>query len=605
MFFKFKHIRNRIAISLSLVVVSTMLVATMLISYIYSKELMRQTIVITEQKMGIIVKSLEEELGKVIELQNTIQNDAEIQNLMVGRIEEAEKKHNYEEAISQKLRKYSYANISVNSIFAFDMNGEVLDPLYKIQPYDQIVKEFELFNDYIKSGEYSAFSIPTDFPNRKYNHSENVKSTITYFSQYINESNFLPIGYLLININKDYLFRNFIRSCEEEFDFVIVMNEDGNIVLEVGDEYLDSSYILQTMSNKQSDIRSITIKDSNTYLINQVLDQDKGWTIIGGISYTTLNRGNKIITNIIVAIGLVSIAVVILVSFFISQNITKPIIKVSHAMEKMEYGNWPSPLEIVGDDELSILVNGFNRMVVDVKALIKQVELEQIQKTEFEINNLRLRMELLQSQINPHFVHNTLNGIKYLALKENAIQLAGIIDSFNMLLRASMSIETDYITVEEELNCVKSFLNIFKIRYDHSIDLQICLDEGIESIMIPKLILQPIVENSAYHGILPKEAFGRIKISIKWIDAKIIRIEVYDNGMGISKMRLEEIWSEKGKGKTTPKNGFNNIGLKNIVDRLKLYYGAFYPLNIESEVGAYTMVSFQIPVEEKEVDFNV
>lgn len=175
-----------------------------------------------------------------------------------------------------------------------------------------------------------------------------------------------------------------------------------------------------------------------------------------------------------------------------------------------------------------------------------------------------------------------------------------LIDSFNLLLRSSMSIHTDFISINEELACVKSFLNIFEIRYDYPINIKIMIEEGVEEVRIPKLILQPIVENSAYHGILPMDGDGMIEIRVTKTDRDSILIEVEDNGVGMSEAKVSELLSmnstKEGQEIFAGKKGFNNIGLKNINDRLLLYYGEAYQLNIKSKEDVGTIIFFEIPL---------
>lgn len=591
---KIKHIRQRIIINVSLIVVCTMLVSTLLISYIYSKELKKQTVTITEQKMNIIAKNLEDEIEKIIQLQNTIQDDNVLQELMIKKPIKDIDKYKREVEISGLLRQYSYSDISVNSIFAFDMSKNILDSLYEMDPYDKIVEEFVLFDDFIESEKYSAFSKPSNFPTKSYNGSEDEKNTITYFSNYIDENYFNQIGYLLINIKKDYFFKDVIKACTEEFDFALVMDEDSNVILQVGELPVNQADFNTYVGS--SDDNTTKINHTNTYIIQRTLDNYEDWVIVAGIAYGVMNEGNIIISRFIFIIGVLSIIVVILFSFYMSQKITNPIITVVKSMTKIDKGQWPDPIKVDADDELKILVEGFNTMVVDVKNLIEQVRREQEEKAKYEIDNLELKLELLQSQINPHFVHNTLNAIKYYADTAGAEHVKDMIESLNQLLRESMSLGTNYINIEEEIECVRSYLNIFKYRYDYNIELILNIQEDLKNNKIPKLILQPIVENSAYHGILPKGDNGQIKISIYSTLQEDIRIEVYDNGVGISEEKINSILnSNNNKKLVKTKKGFNNIGLANIIDRLKLYYGNNYKFKIESNINKGTKVYFDIP----------
>jgi len=597
---KMKHIRNRITISVSVVVVCVILVITMIISYIYSNELMRRMAIITDQKMDIIVKNLEEELGKVIELQNSIQDDESLQRLIIEVSKENRNDQYLEREISEALRQYAYENINVNSIFAFDMNLDILDPLYKIEPYKEIVEEFTWFYDLVQSNRLSGFSEPTSFPNRQYHNTSETKATITYFSTYINTNNFVQIGYLLLNIKKDNIFRKFTQACQEEFDFVILVDEKANIIHSVGNSHLDNQEVKAFMTKRHEGVHDITVENLSTYIITRPVENYKDWVVIGGISYGTMNRESEMISKIVFLLTGFSLLLVILISFIISRKITEPIIEVTHAMEVLEKGRWPEPLRAKSEDELKTLVEGFNKMIVDVQVLFLQVKQEQNEKHEYEVNNLKLRLDILQSQINPHFIHNTLNGLKYLAVEEKAYRLVDLIESFNLLLRSSMSINRDFISIAEELECVRSFLNIFEIRYDYSIKIKLSVEAGVEAVKIPKLILQPIVENSVYHGIMNKDEEGFIEIRINKTDHDSILIEVEDNGIGMSKDKIFELLNQKDEENKqvafSGKKGFNNIGLKNIKDRLNLYYDQASRLMIHSQEGMGTVVSFEIPL---------
>lgn len=596
MFGKIKHIGTRITISVSLLIISTILITSFLISYIYSRELIKQTVVITEQKMDIIIQSLHDEVDKIIELQNEIQGDSQLQELM--KEHDISKGQDNSKEISELLREYSYDNTSVNSIFYFDMNREILDPLYQIQPYDQIVNEFEPFDEFILSNKNSSFSVPTNFPNKSYDSTADITSTLTYFSNYIDVENFTQIGYLLINVNKNSVFKNFTRLCESEFEYVIIEDYLGRTIVEVGN--VPGSISENRLLSEGDTNEFIKSDDLSTYVITKTLKVHKDWKVIGGISYDNLLRDNQFIGKIILLICIVSIMLVITLSYLLSKNITKPIIEVSESMENLEYGRWPEPVKAKSNDELNLLVHGYNKMVVDLKDSIELIEKEQTEKAEFEINNLKLRLELLQSQINPHFVHNTLNGIKYLAKTQKTDELVDLIESFNLLLRASMTIDADFINIDGEVECVKNFLNIFKVRYDYNIETIIHVDDPIHDYMIPKLILQPIVENAAYHGILASGKDGTIELSITKKNDSYISVTVSDNGVGMDAGKIEDFINSKvnpGQKKSRiGRKGFNNIGLGNINDRLRLYFGDNCKLEMVSELNHGTQISFIMPI---------
>lgn len=596
-----RQIKIRITINVSIIVIAVIVVVTALISMIYYQKINEQTSIIAKQKMKIIINDFEEEIAKIIELHNTIQDNDEVQELLSDHPRTEEDRYKNKALLSKILRQYAYTSISANSIFAFSLDKVIYDPLYSISPYKEIVAEYELFDRFIESDKYSAFSPPSTFPRKIHGSKEKDKQTITYFSKYIDENNFIQIGYLLINIKKDYIFRNIIRDCKEEFDFAYIVDEKGNVILQVGETSLDEQSIKEYGLGETKNRELKKINNMNFYIITEPLRNYSDWILVGGLSYNSMQEGAKLILNIVYIIGIVSILVVIILSFLLSKKITDPILEMNNAMKEFEQGKWPSELSVTTNDELKTLVDGFNKMVLEFRNLIDRVEKEHDELKRVEVNALELKLELLQSQINPHFVHNTLNAIQYLAYKKDAEDIREAINAFNMLLRASMSVGKDFIKIREELACVSSYLKICKYRYDNEVELVLNVEEELVEMPLPKLILQPLVENSIYHGILTKNEKGIIQINIRKNDTTIL-IEVIDDGIGIPQEKLIEMLEGDfiKKDNQEDSSGFNNIGLKNINDRLKLYFGEAYTLKIASDVGIGTCVFFEMPIIKKE-----
>ncbi|HBW34459.1 sensor histidine kinase [Desulfosporosinus sp. BICA1-9] len=591
-----KHIKVRIALYISSIIVLIILAISSSISWVYNKKLVEQTGTIAAQKMRIITMGLDKEITAVLGLCDNIRDNEELQELMA--LEDRSQGNDYAQmkAISNILRKSVYSHTSITSIFAIGLHKRVYDPLYQIQPYNEIIANYKAFDEFIASGKFNAFSAPTNFPNRLDSTSNREKSEITFFSQYMSNYDFRHFGYILISIKKEQLFRELSQIHKQVFDFTYIIDEKGEIINKIGDLPLQDE-LIQAYAMKPDKVNEVKkINSDEYYLISQSLSAYPDWKVVGGIAYRTVKKDSRLILNIVYFIGIISVFMAVIISYFLAKKITDPILEINNAMTQFEERKWPDRLNVKTEDELKSLINGFNHMVEQFRALLDQVHQEHEEKAKVEVKTLELKLELLQAQINPHFIHNTLNAVQYLALKRGAEDIRDLIQSFNLLLRASMSVTKDFVTVKEELELVNSYINIQRYRYDNNIEVIFDTDECLNDVQIPKLILQPIVENALYHGIIPKDCGGTIKIDIHIVQDKL-SIRVIDDGIGIGEEDLINLLREKVK--QHPKSGFNNIGLNNINARLRLFYGDEYSLQIQSELGKGTCVWFYIPKSEK------
>ncbi|MEL7566163.1 MAG: sensor histidine kinase [Dehalobacterium sp.] len=546
--------------------------------------------------MRIIIKEIDEKVNGILGICDHIRSNEGLQELMAQEDLKEEKADEHMKSVSQLLRQYAYSRVEINSIFAFGLAKQVYDPLYRIPPYDEIISQFQAFDDFIVSKKFNAFSAPSTFPTKVSSNSDREKNTITYFSQYLSNYDFNQLGYILINLRKDYFFRDLDQICRQVFDFTYVIDEKGNIIYKVREDSDLDHKIIQNYGLRWENASEIQkINNVEYYVISQPLEAYPDWRVVGGVTYGKVKEDAALIQKIVYLIGLISVIIAMVIAYILSKKITDPILAINHAMAQFEQRQWPDKLEVKTEDELKSLINGFNHMVLQFRNLLDQVHQEHEEKKKVEVETLELKLDLLQAQINPHFIHNTLNAIKYLALKRGAEDILEMIQSFNLLLRASMSVGRDFISVQEELDCVESYLKIQRYRYDNDVQAIYEIDEGLASVQIPKLILQPIVENALYHGIIPKDAGGMIYIRVQENQGRIL-VSVMDDGIGICEEDLSNILRENA---ISEKRGFNNIGLNNINARLKLCYGEEYNLNIQSEPGKGTCVWFSIPKVEK------
>lgn len=281
-------------------------------------------------------------------------------------------------------------------------------------------------------------------------------------------------------------------------------------------------------------------------------------------------------------------------SYQIPRSIIKPLQKLNKVTEQVAEGNLEVRSDVHTGDEVGVLSDSLNTMIDKINELLQQVTTEQVRlrKAEFE---------LLQSQINPHFLYNTLDAIIWLAEAGEQKKVVNMVRSLSEFFRTSLNRGKDIIPVKEELQHVRSYLEIQQVRYQDILNYEMDVPEELDRYMIPKITIQPLVENALYHGIKNKRRSGKIEIrGRKQGDMLIIEIE--DNGIGISKERL---WQVKDGIQKKVLTGKDIYGLYNVNERIRLNFGEAYGIDISSVYGEGTVVRVLLPcVEELQEDFS-
>lgn len=279
--------------------------------------------------------------------------------------------------------------------------------------------------------------------------------------------------------------------------------------------------------------------------------------------------------------------VIIYVSYHIPLSITRPIRKLSEVTDQVAKGNLDVRSEVKGGIEVSMLSDSLNTMIDKINELIEQVTKEQIRlrKAEFE---------LLQSQINPHFLYNTLDAIIWLAEAGEQKKVVDMVGSLSEFFRTSLNRGKDIITIEEELHHVRSYLEIQQVRYQDILEYEIQVSEEFNKYLIPKITIQPLVENALYHGIKNKRGPGSILVKAKK-EKDFFYIQIEDNGIGIKEERLEQVRAGIRDRVLTGKDIY---GLYNVNERIRLNFGEKYGIFIESTFEEMTVVSIALPYAE-------
>lgn len=394
-------------------------------------------------------------------------------------------------------------------------------------------------------------------------------------------------GYLLIDLEEVVLEQAYSGLMDNEKAEVFICDAEGNIISHPDKNKIGSSI-------KEEPFAEAVLADANGHdYVQYQADTGKvaiystiennGWKIIETIStdylYKEINQTQKyfIIGGIIFAL------VIILYILFFSFRYTEPMMKMMSVIKKVEQGDLTARTEVRSNDEVGQLGHSLNNMIGEMQILIDQLVREEQEKK-------KLELEALHAQINPHFLYNTLNTIKWMAKIQGNTGVSRAITALIKLLRISINLGRDMITLKEEIDYVMNYITIQKLRFNKAINISYNVDDNCMNLTVPKLILQPIVENSIIYGMEDEQHDLSIEINA-FINAEHLIIEVNDDGPGIEEETLKNILtnaSDRGK--------FSKVGLNNVNQRIKLYCGSEFGLEIETELGIGTKVVVNLPV---------
>lgn len=313
-----------------------------------------------------------------------------------------------------------------------------------------------------------------------------------------------------------------------------------------------------------------------------------------GVSITTMLPQNKVYRKayetilIILGIALGCIGTALFVAEFIVKQSMKPVGELNGLMKEVRSGDLSVRAKVQSGGEFEEICESFNLMVENTEHLIERVRQEEYEKMESEY-------KALQAQISPHFILNTLNTIKWMAVIQGNKSIEKSLDSFSHLLSFVVRRKEEKIPIQAELEQMKYYVDILSLRYYNKFQIDFEVEPGVEKCCTIKFLLQTLVENSVFHGFDEMMETGKIQVRIRRQDNKII-YEVEDNGKGISAERIKEILSHASE----EKKGMVKIGLYNINRRIQLIFGEQYGVSIESRLGEYTIVRVVIPAEEEE-----
>ncbi len=332
------------------------------------------------------------------------------------------------------------------------------------------------------------------------------------------------------------------------------------------------------------------------YLVRFKKSDMTGWKTVSVTSYDELMGDFNRMIGVYTAVLLATLLLVQYLSLRVSDNITRPIKRLRDLMINTEEGNLSLRFESDSHDEISDLGMSFNHMIERIQELLDRVRLEEDQKRKAEL-------KIVQEQFKPHFLYNTLDTINWMAREHGAKDIVSLVDALTNVFRISLSHGKENITIKEEINYISSYLYVQKTRYEDKLLFEIDADDDCMQTKVPKLILQPLVENAIYHGIKLKRGTGHINISVHRIE-DCICMSVADDGKGMDESTrdsLRDLLKTGERSEEVSADDNQSFGLFYVKERLQQRYGNDYRVEVESTQDIGTRISIYIPGAEENI----
>ena len=470
----------------------------------------------------------------------------------------------------------------ISSVYLLNNKGEayIAGNIYEGNSIKEQLQNSTWFQDALKQD--SNYSINSEIITYKNNSSQRRKS-VSFLRVINNLETLESMGLLVINIPYEKVEETYRSVGNADGIKTMVLDKKGDIVASsIEDSTLEEKIL---SSDLQGEPGKYVILDHNgtRYKIGEVMATDGEWKIISAISRTetlSIMRKYTLFYVLIMALG---IALCIFGTSFITQRISVPLQNVLTSMEKVEQGKFERIKEIQVNQETNELQEKYNQMLDDTEALMVQKVEEQRQRRKYELS-------LLQMQIKPHFLYNTLDSITWMIEGERNDEAVFMISQLARLFRISLSKGHTIISIKDELQHAQSYMNIQKVRYKNKFQISFDIAPDILECCIVKLILQPILENAINYGVREMDDCGEIIVRGSRQKDEIL-LSVTDNGMGIPEEEVEFLLTDT---KRVHKKG-SGVGLVNVNNRIKILFGEQYGLHIESELDEGTTVSIKIP----------
>ncbi len=529
---------------------------------------------IAKQNAQLIGGSIDAMIENVNYVSKMLLSNDNIQNILIRQESFASPK------VMRTLRTLlsSAANLQPHTaaLYLFDTNGQKYGvDNYSLQKFSfSRVEEASWYQRLMDQKGYYLLLLNGGETHAMYGN-ENVISMVRNIYN-LNEQSEL-LGTVMLNLRESFITVCFQDAKLDTNLRVVVVEEHGLPLLTSDAGILSELEEDQKATLLQStEPMSLLIQGASPYVYSSAKLHNAPWHVITALPYTDSVRTLAGMEYVFWLLLLLIVPLIFVATLMITRIVVRPLHQLTEAMQLLE-GAHPVRLHLKrGNDEIGMLTATYNNMVDQIESLFNRIRAESERKRQAEFH-------ALQAQINPHFLYNTIDTARALAISGKTKEVNDLLRSLGEFYRNSINNGRSIITIGEELSMVKSYMAIQSVRYSN-IMTEFEVDEAVCAASIPKLVLQPLVENALYHGLRSVGNKGIVSVRA-WQDEKFIYLSISDNGVGISKEAIESAFQASPAGED------NRFGLRGTIDRLRLFFGESHPVTIESEVGKGTKIT--------------
>ncbi|WP_068780678.1 cache domain-containing sensor histidine kinase [Paenibacillus sp. GM2] len=569
---RFQSTRSQIITSFFGIVAITMLSASAIAYPLLSQNIKETTESYVQESNLLASNNLDAKLSEIDETFQRITLDTEVQSLLSsalkGKYASTDRRLSMQDVLNRQL---IFTDL-VSSAELYDMKGQALYPLYNQKLGERI-------------GDEVVLNATVD-PNRTiWIRPWDEEDGLVAVRHVRLLEDWMAGGYLLFHINQN-IFQN-QAATQNQNDFVyLVYDEKGELLNDT------SGLPKAKLSDFREEERSKWQGDFYYPMIHT--SAETGWTMVSLVPAAKIERPVQLLRSVLLVSGAIGVGTALVLSIVLSLLITRPLNHVRRVMKYSQRGEFQANEVIYFNREVNELNRTYNKMVDRIQFLINEVYEKE------RLTNIS-KIKALQAQINPHFLFNTLEALNWQLRNKDDDESADLIVSLSDLFRytSGRSFKSDSAFLTEELQHVERYLKLMQLRLQERLEYSIEVETGIGGYRVPRLLLQPIVENAVYHGAEVRNETSRISVHVRSLD-DILQIVVWNSGPVIPSERLKEI-REHLDGPEAATEGDIGMGLSNVHERIKLMYGHEYGLLLDSDPSNGTQVTLKLPYYRKEV----
>ncbi|MEC0239515.1 sensor histidine kinase [Paenibacillus dokdonensis] len=408
-------------------------------------------------------------------------------------------------------------------------------------------------------------------------------------------TNHKEIGILVIETNPSPIMEALSNVSISPGTRVYILGEDQKVIASSGQKGAKQPQLDQLP--RPSEDENIVVDSTSNQLIVAANTSLAGWTIYGLTPKNDIRAEVYQTTKYLIIVAFLLIILSTVLASIVSRNIASPLKLLIREMKKVEMGNFSGSVNVNSFDEINSLVSSFNRMVHRMDELIETIKIS-------TVSEKNAQLQALQSQVNPHFLYNTLDMIYWMLDEQENERLSRVVLSLSQMFRYSSNWEeASRTTLRRELEQIRHYLTIIETRLGGRLRTEIAADEAWMDVVLPKMTIQPIIENAVKYGLEPQGSLGYLRVTTEVHENKL-HIKVEDNGAGMDEQTLERVREtlslrQSGISNEGEPGSRRGIGLRNVHDRLVMMFGEAYGLQIESTLKQGTMVEITIPIPPK------